>query len=69
MPLSPAGRFFMGILYFSIPVVSGYYIMEYVKQISEKNLAELKKTAEILPETRMQNQALQGMVKEWKEKR
>lgn len=59
----------MGFVYFSVPVISGYYLMEYVNSIAEANLKNLKeKSEEILPETRMQNEALIGMVKEWRAK-
>ena len=37
IPLSPTGRRFMGLVYFSIPVISGFYIME----VNQKMLLDL----------------------------
>ena len=59
----------MGFVYFSIPVVSGYYLMQYVNNVAERNLKDMKEHVEVLPETKLQNEAFQGMVKEWKAKK
>uniref|UniRef100_A0A7R9U3Q2 Uncharacterized protein n=1 Tax=Pinguiococcus pyrenoidosus TaxID=172671 RepID=A0A7R9U3Q2_9STRA len=40
MPLSPAGQRFMGFVYFCIPVIGGYYIMQWAQRQAEKNLGK-----------------------------
>ncbi|KAJ1442099.1 hypothetical protein B484DRAFT_342882 [Ochromonadaceae sp. CCMP2298] len=42
IPLSPAGQRVMGFVYFSIPVIGGYYIMQWAISQSERNLEGLK---------------------------
>ena len=67
IPLSPNGRRFMGFVYFTIPIISGYYLMQYVNSIAEKNLGEkgskLKPTlSSSKSETAAQNKALGNML-------
>jgi hypothetical protein len=38
IPLPPWGQKIMGFVYFTIPVVGGYYIMEYANQQSARNI-------------------------------
>lgn len=58
----------MSIIYFSVPVISGYYIMQYVNSIAEENLKDLKTISEESLGTKQQNDALDGMLKGWKNK-
>ena len=47
MPLSPAGIRFMKLVYFTIPIVGGWYIMQSAIGYSERNTTPiLKKKAE-----------------------
>lgn len=57
----------MGCVYFSVPVVAGYYLMQYVNGIAEQNLKELQASSSVPAEVKMQNDALKGMLKEWKD--
>ena len=57
----------MGCVYFSIPVVAGYYLMQYVNGIAEKNLKDLQSSSHVPAEVKMQNDALNSMLKEWKD--
>lgn len=60
IPLSPRGQRFMGLVYFSIPVVAGYFIMQYALDQAEKNMKglELKKSGTTIE----QNIALQTVL-------
>jgi hypothetical protein len=58
----------MGIVYFSFPVVGGYYLMQYVGTIAEKNLKNLKEESAVHLGTQQQNAALGGMLDDWKHK-
>lgn len=40
MPLSPAGQRFMAFVYFCVPVVGGYFIMDWATSQAEKNLGK-----------------------------
>mmetsp|Transcript_24076 Transcript_24076/g.75795 ORF Transcript_24076/g.75795 Transcript_24076/m.75795 type:complete len:117 (-) Transcript_24076:330-680(-) len=40
LPLSPAGQRFMGFVYFCIPVVGGYYLMQWALEKSEENIGK-----------------------------
>lgn len=71
IPLSPNGRRFMGFVYFTIPVISGYFLMQYVTGIAEKNLGErgskLKPTQSSSKSgTEAQNRALGDMLSQIK---
>ncbi|CAM9172153.1 unnamed protein product [Choristocarpus tenellus] len=46
IPLSPRGQLVMSIVYFSIPVVGGYYLMQWAQSRAHVNLREAK----IVPE-------------------
>lgn len=37
VPLSPAGQRVMGLVYFSVPVVCGYFIMKWTERRAEAN--------------------------------
>ena len=37
IPLGPAGRFGMGCVYVSTPIIIGYFIMEYCADVAQKN--------------------------------
>ena len=64
IPLSPRGQRIMGFVYFCIPVIGGYYIMQAAIGQSHKNLAGLKGGAEVAAsvEVREQNVALQKIL-------
>eukprot|EP01038_Epipyxis_sp_PR26KG_P004563 gene4563-6435_t len=79
IPLSPNKRRFMGLVYFCIPVVSGYYIMQYTTGQAEKNLHHLtvnkkenrginQKENELNTRIDEQNQALQHLLNRHKPK-
>eukprot|EP01041_Mallomonas_annulata_P006497 gene6497-13113_t len=38
LPLSPRGQKFMGFVYFSIPCIIGYFVMEWTNQLAANNL-------------------------------
>ena len=40
MPLSPAGQRFMAFVYFCVPIVGGYFIMDWATSQAEKNLGK-----------------------------
>jgi hypothetical protein len=68
MPLSPAGRAFMGVVYFSVPVLVGIQVMEWAKGKAVTNLgpdAELLRGKRSM-DTQEQNQALQLYLDEHK---
>ena len=72
IPLSPTGRRFMGFVYFTIPIISGYFLMQYVTSIAEKNLGEngskLKPTlSSSKSETAAQNKALGNILSKIKQ--
>ena len=53
----------MGLVYFSLPIIGGYYIMQYVNEIAEENMKSVKSApARYDAETKMQNQALNDML-------
>lgn len=66
MPLSPAGQKGMAIVYFTIPIVIGFYIMQAAKGQADVNLGKdgSKITNSIEGESiaRQHNQALQQML-------
>ena len=37
IPLGPAGRFGMGCIYVSTPIIIGYFIMEYCADVAQRN--------------------------------
>jgi hypothetical protein len=39
-PLPPAGRAFMGFVYFSMPVIGGYYVMQWAISKSHEEIGE-----------------------------
>ena len=45
-PLPPGGQKFMGLVYFTIPVIAGYYVMQWAIGQSEKNLGPKGKRLE-----------------------
>lgn len=55
MPLSRNGQRFMGFVYFLIPVVSGYFIMDIAIKQSEENLKSLKSLKSIKNEKNEKN--------------
>ena len=65
IPLSPNGQRAMSIVYFCVPVVCGYYIMQAVIEQSHKNLGVngekllSNNTVSISKDTNDQNRALQ----------
>jgi hypothetical protein len=38
IPLSPAGQKFMGFVYFTIPIIGGYYVMQWAQSKSIENI-------------------------------
>ena len=37
MPLPPSGQKLMGLVYFTVPIIIGYFVMQYTNQVSEQN--------------------------------
>eukprot|EP01039_Chlorochromonas_danica_P002442 gene2442-2675_t len=71
MPLSPTGQRIMKVVYFSIPLISGYYIMKAAKEESERNKKafQLEKRPHVhSQEVKQQNEALQSLLDKVKEK-
>lgn len=64
IPLSPRGQKIMGFVYFCIPVIGGYFIMQAAIAQSHHNLGvhgeKLIKKTSPNPETLLQNQHLQS---------
>jgi hypothetical protein len=53
----------MGLVYFSVPVIAGYYVMQYVSEIAEENMKNIKSSpTQYSSETKMQNQVLNDML-------
>ena len=77
LPLSPAGQKFMGFIYFTVPIVIGYFVMQQAIKRSEENLGAKgeKLTNPSIDsgisrnETKQQNQALQGILDRAKAKK
>eukprot|EP01033_Poteriospumella_lacustris_P012374 gene12374-8853_t len=61
MPLGPFGRFVMSIVYFTVPILGGYYFLPYIEKIKDKNLEGLEKRT-VNQETVEQNRALQRIL-------
>ena len=59
IPLSPAGQRVMGLVYFCIPVVAGYYIMQSAISQSHKNIGVNGEKLRHKSVPSNQNQALQ----------
>jgi hypothetical protein len=68
IPLSPTGQNVMKCVYFSIPLILGYFIMDFAQQKSVENLEHLKKKSNI-NEIQEQNEALQKTLDSIKNKR
>lgn len=71
IPLSPAGQRFMGLVYFSIPVIAGYYLMQAVNKQAEQNLGSkgellVKSGGAASKDTKDQNLALQAILQKHK---
>jgi len=71
IPLSPAGQRVMGLVYFSIPVIAGYYIMQAVTKQAEQNLGRkgehlVKSGGASSKDTKDQNLALQAILEKHK---
>ena len=62
IPLGSKGQKIMGLIYFSIPCILGYYIMQYSNSVAEENLRQFRLETQILPETKMQNDVLKNML-------
>jgi len=59
IPLSVSGQRFMGFVYFMIPVVFGYFILDWNLRVSERKLNEYRKSLpEPSMETNLQNRAI-----------
>ena len=56
----------MGFVYFTLPVVVGYFVMQYTISISEKNNNKLLQKTESSLETKLQNMRLNEMLKDIK---
>ncbi len=72
IPLSPTGRRIMGFIYFAVPLVSGYFLMEWIKARNEITLKpELEKKLDHNkhPQVREQNEALEKLLQSIKEKK
>ena len=74
MPLSPMGRRFMGLVYFTIPIVLGYCIMDYANSQALKNIGKRGENIESSSEsiqkaTLAQKAALQKVLDDIKEKK
>lgn len=72
IPLSSNGQRFMGFVYFTIPIISGYFLMQYVISIADKNIGE--RGSKLSPtssssksETAAQNKALGDMLSKIKQ--
>jgi hypothetical protein len=52
----------MGIVYFSAPIIAGYYIMQGVNGVAERNLADLREKKTVDNLTQAQNRSLEGML-------
>lgn len=64
IPLSPTGQKFMGFFYFTVPLIIGYYIMEFTNVQASKNLAHLNvENSTHRQETRQQNDCLKSIIK------
>jgi hypothetical protein len=73
IPLSPAGQKVMAVVYFSIPVICGVFIMDYAIGKSRSTVEKLEKRSEEGTrsshiETKEQNAALQHFLKSLKDK-
>jgi hypothetical protein len=62
IPLSPRGQRIMGFVYFCIPVIGGYWIMQAAIGQSQKNLASKASLTVASKEVREQNVALQKIL-------
>ena len=68
IPLSPAGQRVMLCVYFSAPIVAGYYIMQWTNGVAAKNIGDRGSALKNLPagramrrETDLQNKELQNV--------
>ena len=63
IPLSPAGQRFMGFVYFTIPVIGGYFLMQSVIARAEVNLGKQgERLSKSSQDTNEQNKALQTLL-------
>jgi len=64
LPLSPTGQRIMGFIYFTIPIIIGYNIMQVAISRSEVNLSNIKKpqSGSVNNATIEQNKALQTVL-------
>mmetsp|Transcript_33949 Transcript_33949/g.34591 ORF Transcript_33949/g.34591 Transcript_33949/m.34591 type:complete len:94 (-) Transcript_33949:199-480(-) len=62
IPLSPTGQKIMGFVYFSIPVISGYWVMNYTNELAAKNFKLQQETMKPSEETIQRKAALQSML-------
>jgi hypothetical protein len=66
IPLSPRGQKIMGLIYFSIPVIMGYFIMQFTNEMSLKNLKAIREHRNPNMKTKQQNEALGDMLEKIK---
>lgn len=57
----------MGVVYFFTPVIGGYYLMQQVNAMAERNLADLRSRQAVDSTTQAQNRSLRGMLEKHKE--
>ncbi len=43
IPLAPRGQKLMAVVYFTIPVIVGYFIMQFTSSVSEQRINDIKK--------------------------
>jgi hypothetical protein len=52
----------MGVIYFSAPIIAGYYLMQHVNSVAEHNLAGLREKETVNSLTQAQNRSLEGLL-------
>ena len=64
IPLSPAGQKFMGFVYFTIPVIGGYYIMQWAQNKSIENIGAKGEKLEFSLEAQRNKEASKKILKD-----
>lgn len=73
LPLSPRGRFLMGCVYFSLPIILGYNIMQFTNRQAQENVGargeKMQTDAAQARAIREQNKGLQAILDKAREKK